>query len=212
LQWLGFEESPMESIQAHDLGILYWFGSLHRPWLNSAAMYLTHIGDYVVMTAIVLAGTGVFVLLHRPRLAAILLLVTVLASGVEWGAKQLVERPRPDVAWRLVPMPKSSSFPSGHALRMMAVLGCLGLLTAEVVKGYWRDLAIVAGFGMAILIGLTRIYLGVHYPFDVAGGWIAGLACALLGGALARPIQSLTPPSSPERSASVAANPGEPST
>jgi undecaprenyl-diphosphatase len=193
LQWLGFEESAMESIQAHDLGMLYWFGSLHRPGLDRVAVNLTHLGDYVVMSAIVLAAAGVFVLLHRPRLAAILLLVTVLACGVEWGAKHLVGRPRPDVAWRLVEMPKDSSFPSGHALRMMALLGCLGMLTAEIVKGYWRDVAIVAGFGLGMLIGLTRVYLGVHYPFDVLGGWIAGLACALLGGAFTRPIQPLAP-------------------
>jgi undecaprenyl-diphosphatase len=180
----------MEALQAHDLGILYWFGSLHRPWLDAVAKALTHLGDHGVMTAVVLTATGVFLWLRKWRLACILVLVSLLALGVEYGAKLIVQRPRPDVAWRLIPLPNEWSFPSGHSLCSVAIYGCIGMLTAEVVTGRWRRRAIAAGFGMGILVGLTRPYLGVHYPLDVFGGWTAGLACALLGGALAAPYQS----------------------
>jgi undecaprenyl-diphosphatase len=177
----------MEALQAYDLGMLYAFERLRRPWLNPVVVRLTHLGDYAVMIGVVVAVAGMFLLLRRPRLGSILILVALLALGVERGAKLVVQRPRPDVAWRLIPLPNEPSFPSGHALCSMAIYGCIGMLAAEVVRGRWRRVVIVAGFGMGVLIGFTRPYLGVHYPLDVLGGWTAGLACALLGGALAVP-------------------------
>jgi undecaprenyl-diphosphatase len=194
------EETRMEAVQAYDLGILYFFGSLHRPWLDPIVQALTHLGDYAVVTGVVVAAVGAFLLLRRQRYAAIVVGVALLALAVEWTAKLIVQRDRPNVNWRLIPLPDEPSFPSGHALCAMAIYGCIGLLAAQLVSRRWRWLPIAAGIGMGMMIGLTRVYLGVHYPIDVLGGWIAGLACALLGSTLAeenQPAPEAPPPASP---------------
>src|SRR5947209_19864947 len=114
----------METLLGFDLGLLYFFGSLHRPWLDPLVRTLTHLGDYPVMIGVVLAAAGAFLLLRQPRLAGIVVLVALLALGVEWTAKLIVQRPRPEVAWRLIRLPNEPSFPSGHSLCAMAIYGC----------------------------------------------------------------------------------------
>src|ERR1700722_17474097 len=161
--------TAMEALEAHDLGTLYFFGSLHRPWLDPIVVCFTHLGDSPALVVVVLAAVGLFLLLRRPRLAGIIVLVSLLSWGVEWAAKHLVYRPRPDVVWRLVSMPSEPSFPSGHSLCSMAIYGCIGLLASRVVPGRWRGVVLAAGIGMGILVGLTRPYLGVHYPLHVLG-------------------------------------------
>jgi undecaprenyl-diphosphatase len=177
----------VETLDAYDLGTLYFFGSLHRPWLNALAKALTHLGDTKVLIAVTLVAAMAFLVVRRRRFAGIVVLVAVLAHGVERLSKITVGRKRPDVAWRLVDLPSGASFPSGHALDSMAIYGCVALLTARLVSAWWRVAVIAGGVGLSLLIGLTRPYLGVHYPFDVLAGWIAGLAFAFLGSALADP-------------------------
>jgi undecaprenyl-diphosphatase len=190
----------MEALQAYDLGILYFFGSLHRPRLDPVVLALSHLGDLLVVLGVAVAAAGAFLLLRRPRFAGIIILVAVLAPMLEQAAKLAVQRERPQVNWCLVhPLPDDSSFPSGHALRAMAVYGCIGLLAERLLPRRWRWLGGTTGIGLGVLIGLSRVYVGVHYPLDMLGGWIAGLACALLGSALAGPDQPVAeaPPSPP---------------
>jgi undecaprenyl-diphosphatase len=184
----------MEALQAYDLGILYGIGSMHRPWLDPVMVTLSQLGGLLAILAAALVAAAAFLVLRRPRFAGIVVLVALLALALEHSAKGIVQRERPHVNWRLVDLPDESSFPSGHALRAMAVYGCIGLLAARLLARRWRWLPLVAGFGLGVVIGFTRVYLGVHYPLDVLGGWVAGLACALLGGALAGPDQPVPVP------------------
>jgi undecaprenyl-diphosphatase len=69
----------------------------------------------------------------------------------------------------------------------MAVFACITLLISQSFTSRWRLVPIAVGIGLALLVGLTRPYLGVHYPLDVLAGWIAGLGCALLVSGLALP-------------------------
>jgi undecaprenyl-diphosphatase len=168
-------------VEGYDLGALYWVGSWHRPWLDPVVIQLTLLGDLTVLTTVVLAVSGLYVLRRRPVRAAALAGAGVLAWALERGAKVLVGRQRPSVAWRLVELPNEPGFPSGHALCSMAIYGALALILARSLRRpVARGLVVGAGLGLAVLIGLTRIYLGVHYPIDVLAGWTAGLACALL--------------------------------
>lgn len=99
--------------------------------------------------------------------------VTVLVKTI---VKALVRRPRPEVAWHLV-HESGWSFPSGHAITSFAVYGLLFVLCLEQVGSVRKRwlLCVVSGV-LAFAIGLSRIYLGVHYLSDVLAGWSFGLA------------------------------------
>jgi undecaprenyl-diphosphatase len=171
----------MERIEAMDEGALFWFESHHHPWVTVVMKAASHIGEPKPMLLfVVVAGLG-FLLARRPRTAGIVVLLALTAYLFCSGVKILVQRPRPDVVWRQIAFPPDTSFPSGHALNSMADL----LMVALVVsRGLRRQAAratlIGSALGLALLIGTSRPYLGVHYPSDVLGGWTAGLAFALL--------------------------------
>jgi undecaprenyl-diphosphatase len=168
-------------LEAFDLGTLYFFGSLHRPWLDHAVLTWTHLGDLRTLALVAVFAALLFGAFRRPRAGGALVAAGLLAWALEWGVKRLVGRPRPQVAWQLLAPPDDPSFPSGHALCSMAVYGGLGLLLSRATRRRWlRALLGGAGIALGVSVGLTRPYLGVHYPLDVVAGWCAGLACALL--------------------------------
>jgi undecaprenyl-diphosphatase len=171
----------MDFLEAFDLGTLYWFGSWHRPWLDPVMVLLTHLGDFAILAVVCVAAAGCFLLARRPRVAGLLLACWLLSELLQWSIKPFVARPRPDVVWRLVPLPDSFSFPSGHALVAAAVYVALALVASgHLRRPALRVLVIAAGLLVGLLVGLTRVYLGVHYPIDVIAGWCAGLALALI--------------------------------
>jgi undecaprenyl-diphosphatase len=173
----------MTSFDGVDLGLLYFFGSLHRPWLDPIVQFWTRLGDVVVLTPLTTIVVLLFLRLGLRREAAVLALVGLSCVAIERSGKWLVERPRPDVVWRLIDLPSSSSFPSGHALASLAIYATIGLIVSRQIAQRKRLAQITfLGFGLlGLSVGLTRIYVGVHYPFDVLGGWLAGGAVFLFG-------------------------------
>lgn len=181
----------MDILEAYDLGTLYFFGGQHRPWLDPIVLVLTRLGNLEVIGPFTV---GVFLLLMlkgQRRYARGFARLALSAWAVEWVVKLLVQRPRPSVAWRLIDLPSmpsfldgfgfgsiQPSFPSGHALNSMVIYTTAGILFGRILNKRWLG---VAGFALAILIGLTRPYVGVHYPKDVVAGWLGGLAWALIG-------------------------------
>jgi len=104
--------------------------------------------------------------------AAFLLLALPTASALCHLVKLLVDRPRPDLFAALIPMPFDGSFPSAHTMQVTVVAVAIGLVAA---RRWWPALA------MGVLsVGLSRIYLQVHYPSDVLAGLLAGL-CWVMG-------------------------------
>lgn len=183
----------MERLEAYDLGMLYWFNSWRGPWLNPALMFISHLGDLVVILAVLLAGIVLMSVLRQRRLAGILLIVALIGWGIEWGVKLAVDRPRPDISNALVRPSAQPSFPSGHALMTMAVYGSLAMLLRRVNRRLGAAL-LVGAVAISVVVGLTRVMIGVHYPFDVLVGWIAGLACVTLAQGLAGPSDERTEP------------------
>ena len=173
--------------RAFDERILLMFripGDLSRtigpPWLKEAVRDITALGGTSVL-AIVVAGVVGFLAVSGVRHTAIMVLASVL-SGVSLsnGLKAGFSRARPD----LVPHDTviyTASFPSGHATLSAVVYLTLGALlcrtqSSRAVKAYILS---VAGF-LTVLVGISRVYLGVHWPTDVIAGWLLGGTWALL--------------------------------
>jgi membrane-associated phospholipid phosphatase len=125
--------------------------------------------------------------LRGQRTDALLVSVTTLGALVLGPLlKSVIERPRPGRD-HLVEV-NSWAYPSGHSLASMAVLGVLVVLAVRHVPSRgWRVAAVVAGTLLIVTIGVSRVYLGVHWPTDVLAGWLIGsmwlgLCLILFGG------------------------------
>ena len=149
------------------------------PWLLEVGLDVTALGSVIVLLLMLIAVIG-FMCLHRQFGMALATALTILAgSFVAFLLKYDMNRDRPTVVPHLREV-TTSSFPSGHAMLSAIVYLTLGILLAQVVKGraaklyflFWAML-------LTFLIGVSRIYLGVHYPTDVLAGWMGGIAWAL---------------------------------
>jgi undecaprenyl-diphosphatase len=150
------------------------------PWLLASALDITALGSATVLGLAVLAITGYLVLNGLYRTSAF---VFVASSGgwiLNWALKQAFDRPRPELVPHLRDV-MSSSFPSGHALTSAAVYLTLGTLLMRLAQGRLAKIYCIAVAMLAtLLVGASRVYLGVHYPTDVLAGWLIGLSWALV--------------------------------
>jgi len=148
-------------------------------WLPGVAIDLTSLGSTSVLTLITLATVG-YLLTDKNWRSALLVLIAVCGGALLTTLfKELMARPRPDIVLHLVKV-TNPSFPSGHAANSAATYLTLGALLAQVNEGrrakiYLVGLAVI----ITLMIGVTRIYLGVHWPSDVIAGWCLGSAWAL---------------------------------
>jgi undecaprenyl-diphosphatase len=142
----------------------------------------TDLGSTQIVTSISFGALFCFLLLRKNRTALLLALDMAVAVFVDTALKDAFHRARPQPFFDLA-VPPSFSYPSGHAFFSMCCYGMLAILLAVHVKNLAARVAILIGGASLVLgIGISRIYLGVHYPSDVLGGWLLGLAwvCALL--------------------------------
>jgi undecaprenyl-diphosphatase len=135
-------------------------------------------------------AAGVVFLLRGWRRGAVLVLVTLAGAGVlDLGLKELFARTRPQAFFDYYLAPKSFSFPSGHALFAVCFFGGLAALLSHRLRGRPAQILVWAmALVLIFLIGVSRIYLGVHYPTDVIGGFAVGtvwVASVALGDRLA---------------------------
>jgi undecaprenyl-diphosphatase len=159
------------------------------PWVQEMARDFTALGGVAVLTLMTLVVIGYLVLAGK-RHAAIAVFAAV-ASGliVSTLLKLGFDRARPD----LVPhgsVVYTSSFPSGHSMMAAVTYLTLGALLARVeasirMKTYLLSVAVI----LTVLVGVSRVYLGVHWPTDVAAGWAVGAAWALACSLVMRRLQ-----------------------
>ncbi len=164
--------------QAMDVAILKWIQRHQTPGLTRLLQEATYLGTGVVVLMIV-GVTALFLWHTEHKHSARLLLFATAGSIVLNNALKLVfQRDRPSVfEWQAHAM--SSSFPSGHAMSATVVYGTVAYLAMRLQKHHWsRVLTGLAAIFIILLVCFTRLYLGVHYPTDVLGGIIVGLAWA----------------------------------
>jgi undecaprenyl-diphosphatase len=149
-------------------------------WVPEVARDITALGSAVVLTLVTAIVVGGLLLRRRTRTAFLVLAATAGGYALSSTLKDIFGRGRPDVVPHLVEE-VSLSFPSGHSMVGSAFYLTLGVLLAQTVARRREKLYFVAAaLFFSFLIGLSRVYLGVHYPTDVVAGWAAGTAWALL--------------------------------
>jgi undecaprenyl-diphosphatase len=148
-------------------------------WLVSAALDITALGSATVLGLTVLAVSGFLALQGMWRTGVFVAIASGGALFINAALKEVFQRPRPEVVPHLREV-MTMSFPSGHALTSAVVyltLGALSMRIAErrLTKFYCMAMAML----VTVLVGVSRVYLGVHYPTDVLAGWLIGLSWAL---------------------------------
>jgi undecaprenyl-diphosphatase len=150
-------------------------------WLQGALLDLTAIGGPTVLWLVVLSVVGFLLLQARYRTALVVMATAASGDVVNLVLKNVFLRPRPDVVPHLRDVSGTTSFPSGHAMESAIIyltLGAMLMQLAErrVTKIYCIGLAVF----LTLVVGITRVFLGVHYPTDVVAGWMFGFFWASL--------------------------------
>lgn len=169
-------------------------GHLEQPigpaWMPEMARDFTALGGFTLLTALTLASTGIALLHRKPRIAAVMVLAITSGMLVSDMLKKTFDRPRPDLVPHGV-LVSSASFPSGHAMMSAVVYLTLGVLLARTQPTTSLRVYLISLSCLATLVtGISRVYLGVHWPTDVLAGWTLGAAWALSFGLLALRLEA----------------------
>lgn len=168
LGWIG---GPLNSV---DVGIVQWFSGVRHavPALSAVAVAATQAGGAPGVILVSVAASAYLWFRARPRAATLLLAATLIERGTVEAIKLGYQRARPAIDPHPVAT-YSASFPSGHAANSMTAFVLIALLAVPPQR---RSLALAIAIPLAALVGLTRPFLGVHWPSDMVAGWcIAGI-------------------------------------
>ena len=149
-------------------------------WLEHALLDITALGGYVILSMLVI-GVAIYLIAAGKRGTALLVVGavgsgTLLSETLKFG----FARPRPDLMAHLAEV-QSASFPSGHAMISAIAYLTLGVLLTRAHKQRRTKIIIMSyAILLTLMIGLSRIYLGVHWPTDVLAGWALGAAWSSL--------------------------------
>jgi len=167
------EKSP--TIQRIDTGVYEWFASRRTPVANALFTTVTRVGGPVGMGALVVVVIAVLIARRRFRWAAYLAITSSGGALLNQLLKFHFVRQRPDLKAALLDA-LGYSFPSGHAMSATIILGALAYLAARSVREWVNKSAALSGLAtLALAIGISRLYLGVHWASDVGAGFAAGL-------------------------------------
>ncbi|MEZ0496415.1 phosphatase PAP2 family protein [Sphingomonas sp. IW22] len=196
----GFAYVASEVVEGNPLAIDRWLllqlrsvadpgTSIGPRWFSRAMLDFTALGGGTVLTLVTVFVSGYLV--ARRKLALAIFVASSIALGSLLNAllKIAFARARPDIVPHLVEV-SSASFPSGHAMNsaMVYLTGAALLASAEPSRRV-RTFLITAALVLTLLIGFSRIFLGVHFPTDVLAGWSVGIAWAVAASWVAAILQ-----------------------
>ena len=172
--WLASEVFEGET-KAFDDAVRNAIHQTATPFLTGTMIFFTYLGSvWGIISLFALASAA---MIYRGHKRAMIILWITMAGQVVLGItlKNSFHRPRP-AAFFDFPIPSSYSFPSGHAFASLCFFGILAWLIGTRTKSRsWKIFAWVVAIFLILTIGVSRIYLGVHYPSDVVAGYAAGL-------------------------------------
>lgn len=163
----------LDTILRLDGQLLVAIQSLHLTWLDPAVSLFTRLGD----AGLLWIALSLAMLLWKPTRKAGALALGAMALGLlvtNITIKPLISRSRPWLDWPIVPLVTEkdpNSFPSGHTCAAFAA----GMIWLRTLPWKWGRIAAAA---LAVCMGLSRLYVGVHYPTDVLAGAVIGALCA----------------------------------
>jgi undecaprenyl-diphosphatase len=169
-----------------DHAILMWFRMPDHPevpvgplWLQEALRDVTSIGSFSLLGIVTILAVAQLLLTGDRRLAIYVAAAIVSGTIISSILKALFDRPRPDIPG--APHVFTASFPSGHSMLSAVVfLTLAAVLAAATPIRRLKAFYVSVGIFLTLIVGVSRIYEGVHYPTDVAAGWMVGTAWALL--------------------------------
>ena len=201
VSFLGFLSIAEDVIEPASLALDRLVAStvalLSGPLLTRLMWIATLLGDTRVMIVETAVAAVLLAVWGHPRRAGSVVLLVATGTALSELLKGLVDRPRPGASLALLAQPASSSFPSGHALAGILLFGALALmLVASRLPRPLRVWGAVATAFVGLTIGVSRVYLGVHFASDVLGSWMLGMtmlstwaAAVLLWGRTQPPLE-----------------------
>jgi undecaprenyl-diphosphatase len=184
LFWLLASEVSEGDTQGFDVRIVQAMRNPDNPsvpigpqWLQSAMVDITALGGPTILGLMLAAVIGFLLLQGRNRTALFVAATTGSGEVLNYILKYYFNRARPTVVPNLQNM--SPSFPSGHAMESAIVYLTLGAVLMRVAETRLTKIYLIAvAMLLTTMVGISRVYLGVHYPTDVVAGWIVGLVWA----------------------------------
>jgi undecaprenyl-diphosphatase len=168
------EEILKVPFEQRDQAIQSWVHGFTRPMLTEMMSGLSWIGSPFVLAPIVTLAAGLMWWQRRKDDAVLVAAAALGGVALNEVMKLHFKRLRPEVPWAFV-HEHSFSFPSGHSMMAMVMYGVIVYKTQGNLRSKWAKAALTAGaFLMVVGIGVSRVYLGAHYPSDVAGGYFVG--------------------------------------
>lgn len=167
-----------EELSSTDPPVASWLADHRTPWLTRCMQVVTWLGSgWVTVPLLMLAALLLPLWRDRRRTVALVLAVSVGSALLVTAGKLLTVRPRP-VVGEVLTTATGYAFPSGHSAQAAAAYGMLALLVSLRVARAAKPLVWLAATALALLVGFSRLYLGVHWLTDVLAGYALG-ACWL---------------------------------
>lgn len=175
-----------------DAPLLSYVASHRQDWLTVVMKIVTTVGGPIfIIPAAIVVGIGLRYWYKKWQPTMILVAATAGAGLFDVLLKEFIDRPRPLAVWRLIEVP-GSAFPSGHSALAVFYIITAYLVTRKLINWQSKVFVWILGGIMMLAIGVSRVYLGVHWPTDVVGGWALGLIWAALTITVTNAVEELS--------------------